>query len=63
MIYRKLPHGGEDIGILGLGANGFAMNGDPGETLYTYETAIDSGINLFDLAGGNEEPFAPLAGR
>lgn len=59
MIYRKLPHGGEDIGILGLGANGLAMNGDPGETLYTYETAIDSGINLFDLAGGNEEPFAP----
>lgn len=60
MIYRKLPHRDEKISILGLGANDFAENGDPGENLKTYEMAIDNGITLFDLAGGNEEPFEPL---
>ncbi len=33
MIYRKLPHGNEKTSILGLGANGLAENGDPGEIL------------------------------
>lgn len=60
MIYRKLPHGDEQISILGLGANGLAENGDPGEILCTYEMAIDQGVNLFDLAGENAHPFGPL---
>lgn len=60
MIYRKLPHGDEKISILGLGANGLAENGDPGEILCTCEMAIERGINLFDLAGENAQPFAPL---
>lgn len=60
MLYRKLPHGGENISILGLGANGVAANGAPGEIMCTYEMAIEHGINLFDLAGENAQPFAPL---
>lgn len=60
MIYRKLPHGEEQISILGLGANGLAENCDPGEIFATYEMAIENGINFFDMAGENVEPFAPL---
>lgn len=60
MIYRKLPHGDEQISILGLGANGVAENGDLSEMQVIYEMAIESGINFFDMAGENVEPFAPL---
>ena len=48
MEYRKLPHGGEDISIIGFGTG---FNEFPGhETMVkTIRYALDSGINLLDL--------------
>ena len=60
MKYRTLPRTGNRIGILGLGANGIAVNGDPEEARLTYEMAIENGISLFDLAGSNDLPFKAL---
>lgn len=60
MLYRTLPRGGEQISILGLGANGLAENKKPEEIQPTVEMAIEMGVNFFDLAGGNAEPFVPI---
>ena len=66
MIYRKLPHGSEQISIIGMGT---AVVGEKGED-NVYETAVyalDHGINYFDMAGGHAAIFPgmgrALAGR
>lgn len=48
------------ISVLGLEANGLAENSNTKEIQSTYEMAIERGINFFDLAGANAEPFVPL---
>ena len=48
MEYRKLPHGGEDISIIGMGT-GFQEFTGHGAMVDTVGYALDSGINLFDL--------------
>ncbi len=59
MEYRNLPHGGERIGVLGLGTGGIQKNTD-GDIERIIRTAIDSGINFFDLCGGGENVYAPF---
>lgn len=60
MRYRTLPHGGEQISIIGLGA-GSLHNASPREVEATIEEAIDAGVNLFDFIPSNAQPFEPMA--
>ena len=56
MIYRTLPHGGEQISIIGMGTSvvGEVSAGNVTETVCC---ALDNGINYFDLAGGHASIF------
>ena len=58
MEYRKLPHGNEQISVLGLGLGGIGTTaGDEIEAII--RKAIDHGINFFDMctAGATYAPF------
>lgn len=61
MEYRKLPHGGEDIGVVGMGTS---MVGDlpEKEIVATVEHALNAGVNYFDMAGGRASIF-PAFGK
>ena len=59
MEYRSLPHGGEKIGVLGLGTGSIWANTDAAiEKIIG--TAIDEGINFFDLCAGAANVYAPF---
>lgn len=60
MRYRTLPHGGEKISIIGLGA-GSLHNSSAREIEATVETAIEAGVNLFDFIPSNAQPLEPMA--
>ena len=60
MIYRTLPHGGEKISVIGLGA-GSLHNADAAEIERTVATAIDAGINHFDFIPSTAAPLEPMA--
>ena len=66
MEYRKLPHGEEQISIIGMGSS---VVGEQKESdiIKTVEYALDAGINYFDMAGGHASIFSgygkALAGR
>ena len=66
MEYRKLPHGSERLGVLGLGMGGIQQCSDD-EIEHILRTAIASGINFFDLCGGGKNVYRPfgkaIAGR
>ena len=57
MQVRKLPHGDEQISVIGLGL-GIAQPGDDVMTLV--EQALARGINFFDLCCGYECTYAKL---
>ncbi len=59
MEYRTLPHGGERIGVLGIGTGGIQKNSD-GEIEQIIRAAIGSGINFFDLCAGAKNVYAPF---
>lgn len=61
MQYRKLPHGTEQISVLGLGASSIQQSSEReiGETLHL---AVERGINFFDMASAEAKPF-PVYGR
>ena len=61
MKYRKLPHGEEQISILGLGTSSIGMAGER-EIASTVELALKRGVNFFDLASADAAPF-PVYGR
>ncbi len=61
MEYRKLPHGGEQISIIGLGNSSLGAAGEA-EVEKTVALALESGINFFDMAAGDAVPF-PAYGR
>lgn len=61
MEYRKLPHGGEKISILGLGNSSMGAAGEK-EIEATVALAVENGINYFDMAAGDAVPF-PAYGR
>ncbi|MDE7278560.1 MAG: aldo/keto reductase, partial [Oscillospiraceae bacterium] len=61
MEYRKLPHGkiDEQFSILGLGMGGIQGSSDE-EIERVVRTAIDNGINFFDLCGGGKNVYEPF---
>lgn len=59
MEYRKLPHGNERIGTLGLGMGGI-QNTAPEEIQAVIEQAIARGINFFDLCAGGKSVYEPF---
>ena len=56
MEYRKLPKGKERISILGLGTSSIGMAGEK-EIEAAITTAVDAGINFFDMASADAVPF------
>lgn len=70
MEYRKLPHGEEQISVIGLGNSSLTSQVGEKEIQATVEMALESGVNYFDMAAGDAAPFAayqqvlrPLQGR
>lgn len=61
MEYRKLPHGDEQISIIGLGNSSLGALGEA-EAEKTVAMAVENGINYFDMAAGDATPF-PAYGR
>lgn len=61
MQYRPLPHGGEQISILGLGASSIQAASEK-EIEETVHLAVEQGINFFDMASSEAKPF-PAYGR
>ncbi|MDE6691304.1 MAG: (4Fe-4S)-binding protein, partial [Clostridia bacterium] len=59
MDYRRLPHGNENIGTLGLGMGGI-QNSSPEEIQAVVERAIANGINFFDLCAGGKSVYEPF---
>lgn len=59
MEYRKLPRGDERIGTLGLGMGGIQESSFD-EIRSVIETAIEHGINFFDLCAGGKSVFEPF---
>ncbi|MGI6009947.1 MAG: aldo/keto reductase [Ruminococcus sp.] len=56
MEYRKLPKGEENISILGFGGSGIHEAGFE-EGVDTVRTAIEHGVNYFDLAVSESQAF------
>ena len=61
MEYRKLPHGDEQISIIGLGTSSIQAAGEK-EMEETLLLAVERGINYFDMASAEAAPF-PVYGR
>ena len=58
MEYRKLPHGEEQISVIGLGNSSRTSQVGEKEIQATVEMALESGVNYFDMAAGDAAPFA-----
>ena len=61
MEYRKLPHGEEQISVIGMGSSVVGENPEK-DIIETVEYALDAGINFFDMAGGQATIF-PAYGK
>lgn len=61
MEYRKLPHGNEKISVIGLGSSSIGAAPEE-EIVRTVRTAMEAGINYFDLAAGHAAVF-PAYGK
>lgn len=61
MEYRKLPHGEEQISVIGFGTSSIGAAGEK-EIEAAMELALESGINYFDMASSDAAPF-PAFGR
>ena len=61
MEYRQLPHGAEQerFSVLGLGMGGI-QKAPESEIEQVIRTAVDHGINFFDLCGGGRDVYAPF---
>ncbi len=57
MEYRKLPHGEEQISVIGIGSSSIGMAGEK-EIEATMAMALEEGVNFFDMASADAAPFA-----
>ena len=60
MEYRTLPHGGEEIGVIGLGMGGIHHSSVP-EIERIVRTALDAGVNYFDFVPSDAVAFEGYA--
>ncbi len=60
MQYRKLPHGDEQISVLGLGM-GYIHESSEQEIERTVRRAIECGINYFDMVASEAKPYPAYA--
>ncbi len=61
MQYRTLPHGGEQIGVIGMGSS--VVGEQPEQKIVeTVRYAVENGVNYFDLAAGHASCF-PAYGK
>ncbi|MBQ7092734.1 MAG: aldo/keto reductase, partial [Clostridia bacterium] len=56
MEYRVLPHGGQKIGVIGMGSAVIGQQPHE-EMLRTIRRAAELGVNMFDMAGGHAAVF------
>lgn len=56
MEYRILPRGGEKISVIGMGSAVIGAKPEQ-EIIDTVRSAIDRGVNFFDMAGGHAAIF------
>ncbi len=61
MEYRTLPHGGQPISIIGMGASVIGERPEE-EIIATVRRAVELGVNFFDMAGGHAAIF-PAYGK
>ena len=61
MEYRTLPHGGEQVSVIGMGSSVVGEQKEA-DIIKTVEYALDAGINYFDMAGGHAIIF-PAYGK
>lgn len=61
MKYRTLPHGGEQIGVIGMGSSVVGA-GSEKNIIETVWSAVENGVNYFDLAAGHASCF-PAYGK
>lgn len=59
MEYRKLPHGDEQISVLGLGTSSLGETSEQ-EMIETVQAALAQGINYIDMASGHAQTFAAI---
>lgn len=59
MEYRTLPHGGEKIGVIGMGSA--CLSGSKQEMVKVIDYAIEKGVNYFDFIPAESAPFAAYA--
>lgn len=57
MEYRKLPHGEEQISIIGMGSSVIGEQPEK-EIIETVQYALNAGVNFFDMAGGHASIFS-----
>ena len=57
MEYRRLPHGSEEISVLGFGTSSIGMDGEK-EAEAAMTLALENGVNYFDMASADAVPFA-----
>ncbi|MDE5558032.1 MAG: aldo/keto reductase [Ruminococcus sp.] len=60
MQYRKLPHGDEKIGVLGLGMGGGLHKESARNIQAVIEKAIENEINFYDLCASGNQIFEPF---
>lgn len=58
MEYRELPHGDEQISIIGIGSSALG-SAEENEIERTVAAAVEAGVNYFDMATATARPFAP----
>ncbi|MDO5330687.1 MAG: aldo/keto reductase [Bacillota bacterium] len=56
MEYRRSPHGGENLGVIGLGLGSVHL-APVEERVAIFKLALEKGVNFFDLCCGNVETF------
>ena len=61
MEYRTLPHGGERVSVIGMGASVVGGQSEK-EIVEVVRAAYERGVNCFDMAGGHASIF-PAYGR
>lgn len=52
MEYRKLPHGEEQISVIGMGSSVVGEQKEK-DIIQTVQVALEQGVNFFDMAGGH----------